>query len=97
MNLSIEQREKIAQFQADGLVWLVNTAVLHPRGLALAVTFDTEDERPDLPVCLQIVGSDEPWIFAPGEQADVLERYERAEAEREARWTDWLSIGKGAP
>lgn len=88
--LGIEAREKLKRFHDDGLVWLVNTALLHPRGLALAIHYDDEDERPELPLGLSVVGSDEPWCFKPGEQADILQRYEWAEAEREARWTPKL-------
>jgi hypothetical protein len=89
--LTVEQREKLKAFHDDGLVWLVNTALLHPRGLALMVAFpdpDENDEHPTLPVWLAVTGSDEPWCFAPGEQADVIARYEEAEATRERAWRD---------
>ncbi|MEZ5101194.1 MAG: hypothetical protein R3C15_15610 [Thermoleophilia bacterium] len=63
----------------------MNTALLHPRGLGLSVHLDDGD--PDAPpIGLSVVARDEPWIFEPGQQHDVLDRYESAEARRELRW-----------
>jgi hypothetical protein len=79
--LGNDQKARLKQFHQDGLLWLVNTALLHPRGWALTIHLDASGE----PTGLGVQGDGvEPWIFAPGENADVLQRYEQAEARREA-------------
>lgn len=55
--------------QSDGLLWLINRALFHPRGFALAVKFDGSFE---------LWGNgDEPWRF---EQIDEDELFAKAEA-----------------
>lgn len=74
--------DELARFHEEGLVWLVNAAVLHPRGWALTIHISEEGE----PTHLSIQGDGrERWCFVPGENAAVLERFERAEEQREAR------------
>lgn len=88
LQLHPEARERLRQFQGDGLIWLVNAAVLHPRGLALAIHLDDDGE----PLGLSVVGDgSEPWCFGPPEElGDVVERFTRAEAAREADWSPKL-------
>lgn len=76
---------RIRQFQDDGLLWLVNTAILHPRGYALAV-FRQEGEI----VGLGLLGDGtEPWVYPVGHEAalegSVYDRYERGEFARYQR------------
>lgn len=86
--LSEEAKARLKKFHDDGLVWLVNTAVLHPRGLALAVHLDESGEA----VGLSIVGEgDEPWVFGEDQvDEDLISRYVQAEARREAEWSPKL-------
>lgn len=92
--LTDEQRELMKRFHEEGLIWLVNTALLHPRGWALTIHLDNNGE----PVGLSIQGDGlEPWAFAPGEQADILQRYEEAESRRERTITPLLPETKDSP
>lgn len=82
-----------------GLIWLVNAAILHPRGYALAVHFDDDEKI----VGLSVVGDgQEVWCFgqetpmAADErsvwQSDAAyQRFVEAEASREADWTSKLT------
>lgn len=84
LNLDIDAVMRLKQFQDDGLVWLVNTALLHPRGYALCVHKDTDGN----PVGLSILGDgSEPWCFAPEDAADSAAAFNFAEERREADWT----------
>lgn len=76
--------EALAQFVEDGLLWLVNTSVLHPRGYALGVLRDTETKEP-YEIVLLGDGS-EPWFFEPGEFDEIISRYERGEERRSRAW-----------
>lgn len=94
LDLSDEARARLKKFHDDGLVWLVNTAVLHPRGLALAIHLDTESGEA---LGLSIVGDgDEPWIFGDDQVDDegapfgLVKRYMASEAAREAAWSPKL-------
>lgn len=45
--------------QKDGLLWLINASVLHPRGFALALETDSNE--------LFLMGDgSEPWVFGDG-------------------------------
>lgn len=97
LNLDDAARARLKKFQDDGLVWLVNTSVLHPRGLALAIHLDDAGE----PLGLSIVGEgDEPWIFGDdqvddeGEPFGLIRRYMAGEARREAAWSAKLGDGQ---
>jgi hypothetical protein len=90
--LDEEQRARLKRFQADGLIFLVNTAVLHPRGLALALHLEDGE-----PIGLSIVGAgDEPWVYdgsadrALDELEDTLYGYFAGEARREREWSPKL-------
>lgn len=52
------------EMRDSGLLWLINRAVFHPRGYALALHF--EGEPPELGECIgwSLLGDGaEPWIF----------------------------------
>lgn len=86
--LSPEQRAGIQWFQESGLLWLVNTAILHPRGKAIAVHVDENGER----TAMSIVGDgDEPWTFGP-DAIDSFRAYLESEAERESEWSSRLRV-----
>lgn len=99
MELTEKQSELIQEIREKGLVWLVNTAILHPRGFALAVSYDDSDTEFVNPVGLMIVGDgSEPWVF--GENPDgtwesdkPYESYKISEAQRESDWSDKLQKG----
>lgn len=76
------QREALRAFRDDGLLWLVNTAILHPRGFALGVQVDENDEPVGLAVAQH---TDDYWHFQPGEFDDVFSNYEHAEEARAHR------------
>jgi hypothetical protein len=95
LQLDEEQRTTLKKFWEDGLIWLVNTAVLHPRGYALAIHVDTENPEA-LPLGLSIVGDgSEPWVFETDKQGELLVRYETAEARREAAWSEAIRTAGG--
>jgi len=88
--LDAEGRERLKQFHEDGLVWLINTALLHPRGYAIAIHLDDQGEY----VGLSVVGDgSEPWVFGPNaaeartNTEDAIDRYLEAEGRREATWS----------
>lgn len=61
------------EFRTSGLLWLLNTSTLHPRGFALAFVYD--DDRN--PVGWQLQGDGtEPWTF--GDNCD--DRFNAVEA-----------------
>lgn len=73
---------RLRRFHADGLLYLVNTSVLHPRGLALTLHADDEGN----PIGLSVSGDGiEPWCFGD-ELGNVVERYHAAERLRELEW-----------
>lgn len=93
LELTAEQRESLARFRAEGLLWLVNAAVLHPRGWALAVHLD--DDTGEV-LGLSVVGDgSEPWCFGPelggAHQSDApFEAFKASESAREAAWAPVL-------
>ncbi|HWE81135.1 MAG TPA: hypothetical protein VG265_05770 [Gaiellaceae bacterium] len=105
LKLLDENRVALAEFQAAGLVWLVNSSLLHPRGVALAIHWKDGDidgegsPRPGaLPLGLSIVGDgSEPWCFGYDEasgagQADPnYAAFKQAEAAREREWSPKLN------
>ena len=59
--------------RADGLLWLINTVVFHPRGFALAVDSETG--------AFSLMGDgSERWAFAPGDDPGIDALWARAEA-----------------
>lgn len=77
--------EALDQFMNDGLLWMVNTSVLHPRGYALGVIRDKETKEPQEIVLLG--DGSEPWYFLPGEYDEIIQRYERGEEARSIAWS----------
>lgn len=49
--------------QGDGLLWLINRVVFHPRGFALAVVPDTGE-------FVLLGDGDEPWRYAIQHESD---------------------------
>lgn len=85
MSLDLDRASvaRLRKFHADGLLYLVNTSVLHPRGFAL--TLHVDDETGD-PIGLSVSGDGtEPWCFGD-ELGNVVERYHSAERLRELAW-----------
>ncbi len=59
--------------RSSGLLWLINAAVLHPRGFAMAMTFDDSGEATGW----RLLGDgSEPWRFGD----DVDEPFRNVEA-----------------
>lgn len=77
--------EALDKFMEDGLLWMVNTSVLHPRGFALGVIRDKETKEPQELVLLG--DGSEPWYFLPGEYDEIIQRYERGEEARSIAWS----------
>lgn len=90
----IEANAHLKRFVDDGLLWLVNTTILHPRGYALAVHRDAETKEP-LGISLLGDGS-EPWYFQPGEFDEIINRYEEAEKRRNLEWFNAEGDGNDA-
>ena len=52
----------------SGLLWLINTSVLHPRGFALALHYD---DRGSEPTGWSLIGDgSEPWVFVDSTDND---------------------------
>jgi hypothetical protein len=52
------------EFRDEGLLWLINTSVFHPRGYALAFVYDDEDTEFKNPTGWQLHGDgSEPWVM----------------------------------
>lgn len=84
--LTPDQRQAIREFKDTGLLWLVNTSVMHPRGYAIAVTVAEDGE----PIAMSVVGDGtEPWCF-DGEAVDQFYAHNQAEHDREFRWAESL-------
>jgi len=89
VTLTGDQREAIRWFRESGLLWLVNTSVLHPRGRAIAIHVDKNDQ----PVGMSIVGDgSEPWCFGLDAE-DAFAAHVRTEQERERVWSPLLREG----
>lgn len=76
-----EARAVLARFRDEGLLWLVNTSVLHPRGYALSIGVDDDRQPTGL---LGVIDFGEYSCFDIAEIGDTFERYVRAEITREA-------------
>lgn len=74
---------RLRRFHADGLLYLVNTSVLHPRGFALTLHVDDAGN----PTGLSITGDgNEPMCFDADALGNVAERYHASERLRELAW-----------
>lgn len=55
---------QFGQLRELGLLWLINTSVFHPRGYALALTYDDHDTEFTTPLGFRILGDgSEPWTM----------------------------------
>ena len=64
-----DEPRPFSEFQEDGLLWLVNVSVFHPRGYAL--TFHKDDDGIIAGWSLQGDGS-EPWTMPDSPALDAL-------------------------
>lgn len=82
-----QEQERLRRFRAEGLLFLVNAAVLHPRGYALAMQVNSHGD----PEGLSIVGDgDEPWAFGREGLDETIDGLVAGEQAREARWSPLL-------
>jgi len=52
------------ELRSTGLLWLINTSVLHPRGFALALVYKTNETGEREPIGWKLVGDGtEAWTF----------------------------------
>jgi hypothetical protein len=89
--VSIEgETARYVDLSASGLLWLINTALLHPRGYALAV-------EQSAPTMMLLLGDGrEPVTFADSMHETVIEKFNAVEALLEPRDVTALT-GDGAP
>lgn len=86
-----KDQERLRKFRADGLLFLVNAAVLHPRGFALAMQFNSRGD----PEGLGLVGEgDEPWTFGREGLDETIDGLVAGEQAREAEWSPLLRKGR---
>jgi hypothetical protein len=84
LDLDPVSKARLRKFHADGLLYLVNTSVLHPRGYALTLHVDDATGEP---IGLSVTGDGtEPWCFAYDELGNVMQRYHASEQLRELEW-----------
>lgn len=63
--------------RSNGLLWLINRAVFHPRGFALAVVYGPNDDV----IGLEVKGDgSEPWAFSESMEERENECFEAVEA-----------------
>lgn len=70
-------KQAALDFWGEGLLWLVNTAILHPRGYALSIDLETGE--------LGMCKLKERIYFEPGFDEDVIKKYEQAEKKRKLK------------
>lgn len=60
-----------SEFRTEGLLWLINTSVFHPRGYALAFHYDDEGNVTGWSL---LGDGTEPWVFSstPPTESDRL-------------------------
>lgn len=69
------QPRPFSELRDSGLLWLINRAVLHPRGYAIALHVDGEGEVTGWSL---LGDGSEPWTFEDGpDQRDAFRRAER--------------------
>lgn len=81
-NLDKQQAESrpFGELRERGLLWLINTSVFHPRGLAMALHYGDDDPDLEEPTgwSLLAAGPDEAFDYAPS--VDIDECFRQAEA-----------------
>jgi hypothetical protein len=60
----------------SGLLWLLNRAVLHPRGFALALHYDNGIDEEPTGWSLEFAGVGEPWAFDHGIEPELFQKVE---------------------
>jgi YD repeat-containing protein len=66
--------EDLASLSSKGVLWAINRQVFHPRGFALALTYDGEDNI----VGWEILGNgQEPWNYEDGKETDKHREFEK--------------------
>jgi hypothetical protein len=69
----LNEPRPFAEFRHSGLLWLLNTTALHPRGFALAFHWDDDaDPTTDEPTGWSIIGDGtEPWTMGDHPENDA--------------------------
>lgn len=77
----IEPRRDLSfdQMRTEGLLWLINRQVFHPRGYALGVFYDQDGIGRGFAL---LGDGGEPWNFVDGEESELLAASNRALAPR---------------
>jgi len=78
-----KEQAALHQFWSEGMVFLANLAVFHPRGFALTVHVDDDGRATRLSV--QGDGY-EPWVFARGDVDESLTQVLEGDSVREREW-----------
>lgn len=73
----IEPRRDLTfdQLRSEGLLWLINRQVFHPRGYALGVSYDENGAGKGFAL---LGDGREPWNFVDGEESELLAACNRA-------------------
>jgi hypothetical protein len=70
---ALESLRTFGEFRDEGLLWLINTSVFHPRGFAIAFVYDDDDTEFKNPTGWRLVGDgSEPWWYNEGEDVDEI-------------------------
>ena len=68
------------EFRDEGLLWLINTSVFHPRGYAIAFVYEDEDTEFKNPTGWKLVGDgSEPWWFNDEPKGSIDEHFEKTQ------------------
>lgn len=78
----------VVNLRTDGVLWMVNKSVFHPRGFALAISDDGF-------ITLEGDGS-EPWVFGDPDDAEKNAAMWAAEQDRFAAFEALLARAKAA-
>jgi hypothetical protein len=75
--MDARETRPLEDLRDSGLLWLVNRAVFHPRGYALAIAYDAAGAA----VGWQLHGDgSEPWQYAEADAEAEADAFRRAEA-----------------
>lgn len=83
--LTSEQRATLRAFRESGLLWLVNTSILHPRGYAIAMQLSDHGE----PLGMMVDGDGvEPWAYDDPAVHESFLAHNENEQRREREWRE---------